>query len=213
MTDESGGLYLSIGRSRSGKTYGMKEAVFDDVRQRQILVIDRMREWNSVPTWLLAHTVGASSLEHAVAALKGGARFAIVRERGDLTALLEGACKWAAESRMPSGVVMSEAHRAIPNGCTLPEYVDACVTAWAHHGTKLYLDTQRLARLETTCIEQATVLKIYAVHGPRDRYVIRSTWGRELEEAVEQCAAKFDAGQRGWHVNVLEGKPYKIVRG
>jgi hypothetical protein len=218
------GIHLAVGVSGAGKTYGVRAAVYAAARSMQLIVIDRMAEWRSVPGWLEGRVAGVSTVKEAVAALHGrsrwgtGIRVAIVRgTTGDIAEALEEACAWAVASKAPRGVVCSEAHRAAPNtgnGKMSPS-LDACVTAWRHHRVALWLDTQRLSRLNRTITEQASEdLKLYTITGDLDLASVRKTWGKELVAALAVCAQRFAAGQKGWHVKLgpVRLPPFKPVR-
>jgi hypothetical protein len=210
------GIHLSIGVSGSGKTYGMRSAVYDASRHMPIMVIDRMYEWGSVPGRLAGRAVGVTSAADGIAVFKSRpqTRMVIVRDVGEVADSLNAACLWAISSKGPAGVACSEVHRAAPNGGRLPGEIERAVTQWRHHKVGLWLDTQRLALLSRTITEQATELKLYTIVGDRDLSVIGATWGNDLVVAVGKCAAKFAAGEPGWHVNlgIVRTPPYSIAR-
>lgn len=210
------GIHLSVGVSGAGKTYGVRQAIYAAARTMPIIVIDRMREWTSVPADLAPYTRGVHSVREAKEALREGSstRLAIVAVTGDLVESVEAACAWARDRVGPAGVAIPEAHRSAPNGAPLPPALEDCATAWRHHRVGLWLDTQRLPLLSRTLTEQATMIRLYAIIGDRDLSIIRSTWGRELCDAVQQCAARYADGEPGWHValGLKRAPPYVLAR-
>lgn len=208
-------ITLSVGVSGSGKTYGVRAAVFRAARTHPVIVIDRMAEWENVPVDLARRTKGVIGLREAREAVKAGYRLVIVRDsRSDVAQLFDRACRWAIRYPGLAGVACPEAHRACPNGTPLPADVEIAVTQWRHHKVALWLDTQRVPLLSRTVTEQATLLNLYAIVGDRDLSVVRSTWGNQCEAAVRECANRYARGERGWHValGLNRAPPFKLVR-
>lgn len=210
-------IVLSVGVSGSGKTYGMRRAIFRAARRMPVIVIDRMREWNEVPAELSKHTQGVRTVREARHVLNGGRppRLVIVRDdKTDVADQLDDACKWAIRYAGEAGVACPEAHRACPLNKPLPHYVEIALTQWRHHRVWLWLDTQRMPLLSKTATEQATVLNLYTIVGVRDLSVIEQTYGRDCRARVEECAAKLRAGQPGWHVQLghVRVPPFHVTR-
>lgn len=208
------GVKLSVGVSGSGKTYGIRRSVYNAVRAGvPVMVIDQVAEWSEVPSDIAA--AGVYSVRDARASLQSGARLVIVRPpSGALGREAEAACAWAAEGGELRGIALPEAHRIAPVSSPLPPWLDTCTTRWRHHRVILWADTQRLSLLSRTITEQATELRLYAIVGDRDLSVLRATWGRELEAAVQECAARYARGEPGWHVRLglVRAPPWSLHR-
>lgn len=212
-------IHLSIGTSGSGKTFGMRKTVEAYARVIQIIVIDQMAEWSSVPEGVNFWAV--RSVRDAIAIFKKNPTtpgLAIVRGESNVAEAFDRACKWAVRTKTLRGVACSEVHIPAPVKRDLLPNVMVAATQYRHWRTVLFLDTQRLALMNTTLRDQADVdVKIYSVVGPRDIDVIKTTWGPEVEAAVRECAQRFIAGGgrggtgAGWYVrpNV---PPYTIAR-
>lgn len=208
-------ITLSVGVSGSGKTHGVRAAVFRAARSHPVIVIDRMAEWDKVPVDLARRTRGVVGLREAREAIRGGMRLAIVRDsRSDVAELFDRACRWAIKYPGLAGVACPEVHRACPNAAPLTANAEIAVTQWRHHKVALWLDTQRLPLLSRTVTEQATLLKLYAIVGDRDLSVVRSTWGHLCEAAVRECANRYARGEPGWHValGLNRAPPFKLAR-
>lgn len=208
----SPGLWISIGRSGSGKTYGIRQQLYRAARRIPIVALDLMGEWTpkpgvvvGLPRDLARVTCVVSSVEKATRYIERGARLAIVQPPSstEVTDVAEEACAWAWRRNASSvrGVAIPEAHRVAPQGKLSPA-IGAVVTAWRHGRVAAWLDTQRFALLNRTAIEQATETRIHAV-GRRDREAIAKDFGAdELNAALAECARRMRAGQPGWHVKV-----------
>lgn len=207
------GVRLSVGVSRSGKTYRLRRIYFQAATRIPLIILDRTREITSVPTPLAPHTVGCDTVKDAIVQLDAGKRIAIVRIN-ECVNEMERACEWARKQPRVAGIAMSEAHRAFPNGKPLLPAADDCITAWAHFGTAMFLDTQRLAKIDTTVSENASELCLFTCTGTNDFDRMRDIGGRELEVAVREAGTRFDRGEPGWHVKlgVTRRGPYTLVR-
>jgi len=218
LGDDGPGLRLSVGVSRSGKTFGLRRQVYRAVRAGvPVLVLDRLREWTALPPDVAAVAVGVTpeaGVRGATAWLDGGARLAIVHTRAvESDAVL--ACEWARDHAGHAGVAMSEVHRAAPNtGAPLPEALEDVALAWAHHNVSFYGDTQRLSLCHRTLTEQMRELRVYAVGGERDLQRLREMGGAKLSEAAQECARRLVAGEPGWHVSIatVALPPYELRR-
>lgn len=216
------GLTLAVGVSGAGKTYSVKADVFRSALYHPIIVIDVVREWSMVPPALAAHTAGATSVRDAIEHIRAGRKLVIVAADDPVKAAVDAAA-WAVAHPTLAGVAIPEAHRVCPNGGRLPLAVDKAATAYRHHGTRLWLDTQRLARIDTNLSELARVVRIFAQTGDVDFRRVRDLGedGRALEAAVRQCARRLDGYLRGtdpdgtgWHVPLTLARtpPYTPTR-
>lgn len=211
------GVRLSVGVSRSGKTYRLRRMYFQAATRIPLIILDRTCEITAVPTPLAPYTKGCDTVKDAIVHLNGGGRIAIVRVK-DCMGEMERAAEWArADRNQTRGIAMSEAHRAFPNGKPLTPACDDAITAWAHFNVAMYLDTQRLAKIDTTVSENATELCLFTCTGSNDFDRMRDIGGRELEAAVREAGNRFDQGQPGWHVKlgVTRRAPmggYQLVR-
>lgn len=202
------GVVGSIGKPEAGKTYGIRSEVFNEIRTlgTPFMVFDRIRDWNFVPNDLIAVTRGTHSVALAAQHIAAGAKLVIVRTMADPAITIQQACQWAltrsgGSGAMASGIAFAEAHRAWPNRIGgLTEQAEEAVTQWRHHRISFYFDTQRLALVNTTPVEVATRIKLYAVEGPRDLLTIRKYWNREVERMVWECTKRANAGEPGWYV-------------
>lgn len=206
------GLWISIGRSGSGKTFGIRRQLYRAARRIPIVVLDFMGEWTpspgkivGLPPELGRVTCVVSSVEKAARYIERGARLAIVQpaQSTEIADVAEEACAWAwrRNARDVRGIAIPEAHRVAPQGKLTPA-IQAVITAWRHGRVAAWLDTQRFALLNRTAIEQATETRIHAV-GRRDRETIAKDFGAdELDAALAECARRMRAGQPGWHVKV-----------
>lgn len=207
------GVRLSVGVSRSGKTYRLRRIYFQAATRIPLIILDRTREITAVPTPLASHTAGCDTVKEAIGHLERGKRVVIVRIN-ECVGEMERACDWARKQPRTAGVAMSEAHRAFPLAKPLGPAADDCITAWAHCNVAMFLDTQRLAKIETTVSENASELCLFTCTGTNDFDRMRDIGGRELVDAVREAGARFDQGQPGWHVKlgVTRRGPYTLVR-
>jgi hypothetical protein len=225
-------IFVSVGVSGSGKTHGVKKQVFRAVAEgMSVVVIDRTREWTSVPASLSGVTALVSSVDAARARFAAGARLAIVGcTSKDLAKQVAAACAWAGEKGpgdtrregLPRGVAIPEAHRVLPNVGGLvggAEAIDDCVTAFRHANALLWLDTQRFAKLNRTAVEQAETIRVYAC-GPRDVGAVAEDFATrehapELEAAIRKCGARKKAKQPGWYIELEQTAvlpPFELQR-
>lgn len=210
------GLFVRVGVSASGKTYGVRESVYTAVRAGMpVMVLDRMREWGRVPRDLGDLVAGARSVAALAAAAAGGARLLIVRPpSGELEVAAAEACAWARDVAGVAGVAIPEAHAVMPKHGRLEPACEDVVTAWRHHHVALWVDTQRLALLSSHVVELARELHLHAMVGKRDLMVLRELGGPWLEAGVQWCARKLGAGEAGWHVtlDLIRVPPYVARR-
>lgn len=191
-------IHLHIGTSGSGKTFDLKKEVERDATEIPIIVLDQMSEWTSAPRGIFVR--GVTSVEEAIAIFKKqGARakgIVIVRGMGARVGeAWDRACDWARRTPQHRGVACSEVHIPCPSGKDLLPNVLVAATQYRHKNITIYVDTQRLALMDTTLRDQAdTDVKIFSVVGARDIDVIRGAWGRTVEENVRECARRFIAG-------------------
>jgi hypothetical protein len=225
-------VLVSVGVSGSGKTHGVKKQVFRAVLAgMQVIVIDRTREWTSVPGSLSGQTAIVSSVDAARARFLAGARLVIVTcTSKDLHKQTERACAWAAEKGpgdtrregLPRGVAIPEAHRVAPNVGGLVggvESIDDAVTAFRHGNVVLWLDTQRFSKLSRTAVEQSDLIRVYAC-GPRDVGAVGEDFATRqdapaLEAAIRECGTRKRAGEPGWYVELEQtavSPPFELHR-
>jgi len=202
QTPHAPGVRLSVGVSRSGKTYRLRRLYFKAAERIPVIVLDRTYEINSVPTPLVPIFAWCTKVSDVPALMAKGKRLILVRGVTDYTGEMERACAIAVKHKGTCGVAMSEAHRAFPNGKPLLPACDDAITAWAHFDVAMYLDTQRLAKIDTTVSENATELCLFTCTGSNDFDRMRDIGGRELEAAVREAGTRFDQGQPGWHVKL-----------
>lgn len=223
MRPGDAGPTLAVGVSGAGKTYSVKRDVERCALHHPIIVVDSMREWSDVPRWLAPHASLAASVKDAREHVKSGKRLVIVAADGDPVSPAVAACEWALAHPTLAGVAIPEAHEVAPSGGRLPAPISRCLTAYRHFGVRLWLDTQRLARVSTTATELARVVRVFALTGDVDFRRVRDLGrdGRALEEAVRQCADRLDAWARGedpdgqgWHVPLYLARspPYAPTR-
>lgn len=195
------GVRLSVGVSRSGKTYRLRRIYFQAATRIPLIILDRTREIQQVPAPLGPYTAGCSSVREAIEYLEKGKRIVVVQVT-DCQNEMERACEWARKYPGVAGIAMSEAHRAFPNGKPLMPASDDAITAWAHFKVAMFLDTQRLAKIDTTVSENASELCLFTCTGSNDFDRMRDIGGRELEAAVREAGNRFDRGEPGWHVKL-----------
>lgn len=219
LDDAGPGLRLSVGVSRSGKTFGLRRQVYRAVRAGvPVVVLDRMREWTSLPPDVAQVAVGATpdaGVRMAAEWLRTGARLAIV-QTNNVEADAQLAAEWAVADRDEHrGLAISEVHRVAPNtGARLPEYLENVALAWAHHNVSFWCDTQRLARLHRDFTEQGREARVYATGGQLDLARLKEWGGQELSTAALEAARRFLAGEPGWHVKIrtVALPPYELER-
>jgi hypothetical protein len=208
------GITVAVGVSGAGKTFGIRQSIYDAVREgRNVVVVDRMREWSEVPSDLWPRTLGVTDVESAKAAMSATAGWlAVLRTRSDIVDVTADACQWAIENG--GCVALPEAHRAAPNSKPLRPEIEDLVTAWRHYGARAWLDTQRISLLNRTVTEQASELRIYATVGDNDHKILRELGGRALSDAAREAAARLGRGEPGWHVRLKMNRvgPYELVR-
>lgn len=208
----SGGIFLAVGVSGSGKTYWIRQDVGRATASGlPTIVIDRMREWRTAPA--VCKPAGARSVEDAIKNIERGARLSVVETR-NVESDAEKACAWARDYPGLAGVALPEAHRIAPNGHPLTPAIEDVATAWRHHKVRLWLDTQRLALLSKTLTEQAGTIKVFSIFGQRDLAVIREWGGKTLEAAVAENAKHLAAGEPGYCVTLgaVRIPPFKSER-
>lgn len=222
------GLRLSIGISRSGKTFGLRRQVYRAVLAGvPVMVLDRMHEWTSLPPEVARVAVGVRSttgVPLAAAWLQEGARLAIV-QTSDVAGDALKAAEWAkgkVDESLPAihpanhrGIAITEVHRAAPNtGNPLPELLEDVALAWAHHNVSFFCDTQRIALCNRTLTEQMRELRVYAVGRGVDSQRLKEMGGPELAAASQECARRLVAGEPGWHVKIrtVALPPYELER-
>lgn len=207
------GVRLSVGVSRSGKSHRLQRIVWAAAQRIPIMILDRTREVKAAPAFLSGHVVGCKTVAEAVRHFESGKRVVVVHI-DDCINEMERACEWARKHKGTAGIAMSEAHRAFPNGKPLLPAGDDCITAWAHCDVAMFLDTQRLAKIDTTVSENASELCLFTCTGTNDFDRMRDIGGKELVDAVREAGARFDQGQPGWHVKlgVTRRGPYTLVR-
>lgn len=214
------GVRVSIGVSRSGKTHGIRADVVEAAREGMpVIVVDRAREWNSAPASLTAVSVRVPHVEAAARMVERGARLCVVRapegQRLDVRRAALEACAWACSYRGRAGVAFPEGHHVAPRTVKgLPSELDDCINAWAHNDVALWIDSQRVAKLHSDVVENATELRLYAIVGFRDLQALREYGSPELANACREAAERMASGQSGWHVRLgtYRGGPYELTR-
>ena len=218
LDDNGPGLRLSVGVSGSGKTHGLRRQVYRAVLSGvPVMVLDRMREWTTLPPEVAKVAVGVtpeSGVQLARAWLDEGARLVIVQTR-DVERDTILACEWARDNPKHCGIALTEVHRAAPNtGAPLPSALEDVALAWRHHHVSFWCDTQRLSLCNRTFTEQVRELRVHAVGGERDLMRLREMGGAELAQAATECARRLVAGEPGWHVLIrtVALPPYELQR-
>lgn len=223
LTPTSAGLSVSIGISGSGKSYGIRKSVAESVcAGMRVIAVDPLREWTSLSPSdarqiadVLAVSVTTRDLKRALAAAK---REALVIYQPEMVSTLASDCDAifaeACQSSDVVGIAVPEAHRIAPPAKALTPFVDEVATAWRHRGVRLWLDTQRLSRLHLSITENARELRLYALAGRRDLEVVDELGGRELVEAVRECARRMLDGEPGYHVSldIAREPPFDVRR-
>lgn len=222
MNDADPGIRLAVGVSGSGKTYGITRQLYRAAETIPIVVIDRLREWRSMPPQLKGKAALVSSMDDARRLFERGGTLAILTARDDYERHASEAFRWACEHTIPgrrpadspAGVAIPEAHSIFPNGDRLTGWADEVACRWRHHGVALWLDTQRISLINRTLTEQARELRVYAVSGSLDLRALKEYGGKELAEAATQCARRLRDGERGWHVKIriTPIPPYELER-
>lgn len=210
------GLRVSVGISRSGKTFGIRTEVLRAVAAGvPVIVLDRVKEWTSAPASLRGVTAGALNVRDAARLIESsGARLVIVRPVDVCAAALE-ACSWVKDYPGVAGVAFPEGHNVAPAGrLRLPQALDDIASAWAHHKVALWIDSQRMSKLHSDVVENAADLRLYAMVGERDLKRLTEFGQPELQQRVRECASLLAAGQAGWHVRLgmVRTPPYEITR-
>lgn len=219
------GLHVSVGVSGSGKTFGIRRDIASAVRAGMpVVAIDRMKEWDEVPADLVSMTAGATNAlprEAMARTLAAGRRLLVLRydpsRPGALTdpiAAAIDACAWAREHRGAAGVALPEAHRVAPvMPVKLPPDIEEIATCWRHHQVALWADTQRLANLNKTVLENARDVRLYAMVGPRDLAAAEEL-ASGMAPLVREAGARLARGEPGWHVRLGWSRlpPYELAR-
>lgn len=209
------GVRVSIGVSRSGKTYGIRNDVIAAARDGvPIIVIDRTREWTSAPVSLTSVACRVRTVDQAARMIERGVRLAVLETKETAPAALE-ACAWACSFAGLAGVAFPEGHHVAPRTTkALPEALDEAINAWAHNNVALWIDSQRAAKLHADVVENATELRFYAMVGFRDLQSLREYASPELADRCREAAERMAAGQPGWHVRLgtHRGGPYELRR-
>lgn len=214
------GVFLNVGVSGSGKTFTLTRDVFRHVRWgRRVVVLDRMREWNEIPTDLAETTVRIADPRDVDPATREAGLVILTDVSAEKApGVAEELAKWAIAGRDAGerrGLAFPEAHRIAPNGAPLTRYLDEVACAWRHFGVAMWCDTQRISKLSRTITEQAKVVRLFAIVGDRDQSVVRELGGPQLSEAVLECARRYGRGEPGWHVSLgyaTRIPPFKLVR-
>lgn len=185
----------------------------------RVIVIDRMREWNMVPPDIGSKTVGKQTVKEAVEAFAAGAMLAVVRPSlATVESETEIACQWACSTHELTGVAIPEAHRAIPKKFdpmdSSHHWLQSVATEWRHFNVALWCDTQRFALLNTDIVELSRFCRLFAMTGKNDLDAVKALQGKELVEAVRECAARYDNGEPGWHIALgwNRSPPFEPVR-
>lgn len=212
VAPHEGGVRIACGIPKSGKTFGIKRDVFIAARSFPICVIDTLGEWNTQPRGLRCFTF--DSARRALMALEAGKfDLAVVRSRNPAIDGSE-AVRWAVSHKGRAGVAIPEAHMVFPRGPRLPDHVMRAVCQWRHPAVDvaLWLDTQRLANLDTTIREQARELRIYATSGKLDLQAVEAI-SPELLTVVLQANQKMQT-ESGWHATcgAVRLPPFKLSR-
>lgn len=219
----AGQVIVHIGTTGAGKTFALTHDVLAAVRRgTPVIVLDRMFEWEDIPAGLADVTRGAEDAFEAIKYIeRKGARLVILRPDGDPVQVAETLAKWAIQHDGPAGVAIPEAHNVLPSSkLQPPQWLDKMMTGRRHYQTILWLDTQRPSRLNITAVELATVTRVFATPGKRDREVLAATFDRDfvdkIREVNERYAKRVRAGQKseGWHIalDISKMPPYDIVR-
>lgn len=207
------GNRVNVGLPGTGKSYAIREEVYEWVRAgMQVIVLDRMREWESVPHDLGSVAIPSRSVEdvlrHMVHTDK---RLGIVRlDIANAESEADLACQWACSTGALTGVAIPEAHRVFPKtfgrdaGTRTPGLVNV-VSEWRHHNVAIWADSQRFSMLNTDLIEAGRIVRLFAMSGHNDLTRLRDFGGRELEQGVKECARRYVAGEPGWHVRLEFG--------
>ena len=87
------------------------------------------------------------------------------------------------------------------NGSLTPNFT-VVTRAWRHKHVAMWLDAQRVSSLSRHVTDLAREVRLFAVTGDRDFAVVREIGGRDLEDAVRECASKLAAGQPGWYIEL-----------
>lgn len=195
----------------------MKRSVERASERIPVIVIDRIgTDWTRYPADVAPRVAVVSSMERAIAAADKGRRLIVVRTK-DVAAVAEQACAWARDRAGVAGVAVPEAHRAFPNTSKrLPEPVEDCVCAWAHHNVALWVDSQRFAKLHKDITEQAagSELRLFAILGARDRASIAEDVDAAIIPKLDEIRDRWQGGrgERGWHVRLPSAPPYALER-
>lgn len=217
MKPGEAGLRVSVGVSGAGKTHGVRASVLASSLVHPVVVIDRMKEWQTVPPTHahLVQGVPSGKMADALPYIAAGKRLIILRPAShEVEQAAEDACAWARDAPYVAGVAIPEAHNVAPTHGRLSSALGDVVSTWRHCRVAAWFDTQRVALLNRQITENARELRIYALAGDRDLATVRSIGGRELESAVLQCTAKLAAGEPGWHVKLglVRVPPFRIER-
>lgn len=216
------GLRVSVGVSRSGKTFGIRKDVEAAAAAGMpVIVVDRMREWRDVPHSLSSRSAVVHSIDAGVRLIEtSGVRLVILRPPENIPELWSSvvsmeACEWACGYRGLAGVCFNEAHKVAPRSRgALPSVIDDVVSAWAHHNVAVWADSQRLAKLHGDVTENATELRLYTCVGPREFATLRELGGVELADTVKRAGVELVAGRPGYHVRLSGARvpPYELTR-
>lgn len=221
--DRDPGVRLYFGNPGSGKSYALRRDVMAAARHRTIVVVDATREWvtddgtiqGELPAGIEVR--GARTVPRVLDALDAMRTGLVLYHPAvwveDTSALV--ACMTV---RGPGecGIAISEAHNLMPSGVPLSPGFDALITRWRHLRLGAWLDTQRPARLARTVTELATIVRLFAVNGPRDADAVAELVGdpKALLIANDEACRRLAKGEAGWHVRLGldRSPPYTLVR-
>lgn len=208
------GVYGYFGMSGSGKTYALKNDVYNAYRAGdRVLVLDIAEEWHKGPKDIVATRFRQGGIERAIESLeKRQTRFAIVQDFEIESFDAESAAQWAIDNQ--GTLAIAEAHNVYPSEKKRPtKAMDKLITAWRHRKSALYWDSQRISRMNRTVVEQTTRLHMFAVVGDRDLDVV-SGIHRDLPEKALEAARYLESGKAGYHVALSLSRlpPHQLVR-
>lgn len=213
-------MRVSAGLSGAGKSHANQIGIFEHARRGvPICIVDRLREWNKLPEEFLEKSAVASSFELLEPLLDSGEIVLGILQcgLGEVQDETVKVARWAGKDTSKlTGIGLPEAHMALPKSWeAIDKDVQKMVTEWRHHNVAWWLDTQRFARLNTDIVELAREVRLFAMIGRNDFKALREiSGGNDLTKAVQECAAKLDEDEPGWHVHLRARRsgPYDITR-
>lgn len=194
-------MMLNVGVAGAGKSRGLQEAAARAAGPRQLCVYDRLNEWpGAFRSPAVPWVPSCPDATSARRALEQRHALVLVRPArgGDASAMVQQLCETVLATK--SILVLPEAWQHVPERGRIDGALEELIACWRHYGAGLWMDSQRFAPVSKRAVEACEQWNIFALVGPRDLEAVRELGGRELEDAVRECARRYGEGQPGWHV-------------